>query len=187
MAEETNSKNGAAAKSNGAANGAAADTTAAEQQFIIERVYVKDISFEAPNSPAIFTEDWEPDTSLNLNTQVNVLGDDHYEVELHLNVTVKGKDGKTAFLVEAIQAGAFLIKGYAPDQLNHLLASYCPGQLFPYAREVISNLVSKGSFPEMHLSPINFDALYAKNLAEQQEKQMQDAEGDKSAAEKSDA
>ncbi len=156
-------------KTNGAANtGAAADTTAAEQQFIIERVYIKDLSFEAPNSPAIFTQDWEPDTSLNLNTQVNVLGDDHYEVELHINVTVKGKDGKTAFLAEAIQAGAFLIKGYAPDQLNHLLASYCPGQLFPYAREVISNLVSKGSFPEMHLSPINFDALYAKNIAEQQ-------------------
>lgn len=160
MAEET--------KTNGAANGAA-DTTAAEQQFIIERVYVKDISFEAPNSPSIFTEEWEPDTSLNLNTQVNVLGDDHYEVELHLNVTVKGKDGKTAFLVEAIQAGAFMIKGYEPDQLNHLLASYCPGQLFPYAREVISNLVSKGSFPEMHLSPINFDALYAKNLTQQHE------------------
>jgi len=161
MAEEKNSK------VNGAANGAATETSAAEQQFIIERVYIKDISFEAPNSPAIFTQDWEPDTSLNLNTQVNVLGDDHYEVELHLNVTVKGKDGKTAFLVEAIQAGAFLIKGYSGDQLNHLLASYCPGQLFPYAREVISNLVSKGSFPEMHLSPINFDALYAKNLAEQ--------------------
>ncbi|MCL4107935.1 UNVERIFIED_CONTAM: hypothetical protein GTU68_016963 [Idotea baltica] len=158
MAEETNSP----------ANGAAADTTAAEQQFIIERVYIKDISFEAPNSPAIFTTEWEPDTSLNLNTQVNPLGEDHYEVELHVNVTVKGKDGKTAFLVEAIQAGAFLIKGYAPDQLNHLLASYCPGQLFPYAREVISNLVSKGSFPEMHLSPINFDALYAQNVAKQQ-------------------
>lgn len=151
---------------NGAVNGAA-ESTKEEQQFTIERIYIKDISFEAPNSPAIFKKDWEPDTSLNLNTQVNILGDDHYEVELHLSVTVKGKDGSTAFLVEAVQAGAFLIKGYAPDQLNHLLASYCPGQLFPYAREVISNLVSKGSFPEMHLSPINFDALYAKNLAKQ--------------------
>lgn len=153
---------------NGADKSAAADTKAVEQQFIIERVYIKDISFESPNSPSIFTQDWEPDTSLNLNTQVNPLGDDHYEVELHLNVTVKSKDGKTAFLAEVVQAGAFLISGYAPDQLNHLLASYCPGQLFPYAREVISNLVSKGSFPEMHLSPINFDALYAKNVAQQQ-------------------
>lgn len=155
------------AKTNGAVNGAS-QATREEQQFTIERIYIKDISFEAPNSPAVFKKDWEPDTNLNLNTQVNALGDDHYEVELHLNVTVKSKsDESTAFLVEAVQAGAFVIKGYSPDQLNHLLASYCPGQLFPYAREVISNLVSKGSFPEMHLSPINFDALYAKNLAQQ--------------------
>jgi len=132
------------AKTNGAVNGAAEKTKKEEQQFTIERIYIKDISFEAP--------------------------EDHYEVELHLNVTVKNKsDESTAFLVEAVQAGAFSIKGYSPDQLNHLLASYCPGQLFPYAREVISNLVSKGSFPEMHLSPINFDALYAKNLAQQHE------------------
>ncbi len=140
----------------------------AEQQFIIERIYVKDISFEAPNSPAVFTENWEPDTNLNLNTQVNPLGEDHYEVELHVTVSVKNKEGKTAFLVEVIQAGAFLIKGYPQDQLGHLLASYCPSNLFPYAREVISNLVSKGSFPEMHLSPINFDALYAQRLQEEQ-------------------
>lgn len=185
MAKEKNLKNGATnngttAKSNGVVTGSAAT----EQQFFIERVYVKDISFEAPNSPAIFTEDWEPDTSLNLNTQVNILGDDRYEVELHLNVTVKGKDGKTAFLVETLQAGAFLIKGYAPEQLNHFLASYCPSQLFPYAREVVSNLVSKGSFPEMHLSPINFDALYAKNLAEQQ---MKATEANSSASDDPDA
>jgi len=140
----------------------------AEQQFIIERIYIKDISFEAPNSPAVFTQNWEPDTNLNLNTQVNPLGDDHYEVELHVTVSVKDKEGKTAFLVEVIQAGAFLIKGYPQEQLGHLLASYCPSNLFPYAREVISNLVSKGSFPEMHLSPINFDALYAQRLQEEQ-------------------
>jgi len=140
----------------------------AEQQFIIERIYVKDISFEAPNSPAVFTENWEPDTNLNLNTQVNPLGEDEYEVELHVTVSVKDKEGKTAFLVEVIQAGAFLIKGYPQEQLGHLLASYCPSNLFPYAREVISNLVSKGSFPEMHLSPINFDALYAQRLEEEQ-------------------
>lgn len=141
---------------------------AEEQQFIIERIYVKDISFEAPNSPAIFTQEWEPDTNLSLNTVVNPLGDDHFEVELHVTVTVKDKEGKTSFLVEVVQAGAFKVVGYPDDQLNHLLASFCPSNLFPYAREVISNLVSKGSFPEMHLSPINFDALYAQNMAEQE-------------------
>jgi preprotein translocase subunit SecB len=159
---------------------AATDATDQEQQFIIERVYVKDISFEAPNSPAIFTQDWEPDTNLNLTTKVNDLGDNHFEVELHVTVSVKGKDGKTAFLVEVVQAGAFLIKGYPAEQLNHLVASYCPSNLFPYAREVVANLVSKGSFPEMHLSPINFDALYAQNVAQQQAEQ--DAKAEKSEA-----
>ncbi len=150
-------------------------TETEEQQFIIERIYVKDISFEAPNSPAVFTDEWEPDTNLNLKTTVNPLGEDHYEVELLVTVEVRTKDDKTAFLVEVTQAGAFLIKGYPNDQLNHLLASFCPSNLFPYAREVISNLVSKGSFPEMHLSPINFDALYAQNL-EQQEAQAEETE-----------
>jgi len=149
---------------------AATDTETQEQQFIIERIYIKDVSFEAPNSPAIFTQEWQPDTNLNLNTQVNPLGDDQYEVELHLTVTVKDKEEKTAFLVEVVQAGDFLIKGYPDEQLNHLLGSYCPSNLLPYAREVIANLVSKGSFPEMHLSPINFDALYAQRMQEQQAK-----------------
>jgi len=146
---------------------AATKTEEQEQQFIIERIYVKDISFEAPNSPEIFTQDWEPDTTLNLNTNAKALGEDHYEVELQVTVSVKTKE-KTAFLVEVTQAGAFLIRGYPEEQLSHLLASFCPSNLFPYAREVIANLVSKGSFPEMHLSPINFDALYAQRLEEKE-------------------
>lgn len=151
------------------ATGQAATTAEAqEQQFIIERIYVKDISFESPNSPAIFTEEWQPDTNLQLTTSTKDLGDDHFEVSLQLTVTVKGAE-KTAFLVEVNQAGTFLIKGYPAEQMNHLLASYCPSNLFPYAREVVANLVSKGSFPEMHLSPINFDALYAQRLQEEQE------------------
>lgn len=158
------------------AAGEVTENAAPEQQFIIERIYVKDISFEAPNSPDVFTKEWEPDTNLNLNTVVNPLGEDHYEVELNVTVSVKGKDGKTAFLVEVVQAGAFLIKGYPEDQLSHLLASYCPSNLFPYAREVVSNLVSKGSFPEMHLSPINFDALYAQNQQAAQEQAAAAAE-----------
>lgn len=134
-----------------------------EQQFIIQRIYVKDVSYEAPNSPGIFTQEWNPDTNLDLNTQVNTLADDNYEVELSITITVKS-NGKTAFLVEVTQGGVFFITGYAPEQLNHLLAAYCPNILFPYAREVIASLVSKGSFPELHLSPINFDALYARQV-----------------------
>jgi preprotein translocase subunit SecB len=138
-----------------------------EQQFIIQRIYVKDVSFEAPNSPAVFTQEWNPDTNLDLNTRVNPLANDNYEVELSITITVKSA-GKTAFLVDVTQAGVFFVTGYGEDQLNHLLAAYCPNILFPYTREVIASLVSKGSFPELHLSPINFDALYASRLQEEQ-------------------
>ena len=137
-----------------------------EQQFIIERIFLKDASFESPNSPAIFTEEWEPDTNLQLNTEVTPISDDHYEVVLLITVTVKSNEN-TAFLVEVAQAGVFKITGYDTDQLNHLLASYCPSNLYPYAREAIASMISKGSFPEMHLSPINFDALYAQRLQDE--------------------
>jgi preprotein translocase subunit SecB len=140
-----------------------------EQQFIIQRIYIKDVSFEAPNSPGVFTQEWQPDTNLDLNTHVNTLANDNYEVELLITITVKSAD-KVAFLVEVKQAGVFFIHGYAQEQLNHLLAAYCPNILFPYAREVIAGMVSKGSFPELHLSPINFDALYARRLQEEQAK-----------------
>lgn len=146
------------------AEGAATDNN--EPQFIIQRIYLKDVSFEAPNSPGIFTQDWDPDTNLDLNTNVNELPNNNYEVELTLTITVKSQE-QTAFLVEVKQAGVFFISGYDQDQLNHLLAAYCPNTLFPYTREVIAGLVSKGSFPELHLSPINFDALYAKRVEEQ--------------------
>jgi len=137
-----------------------------EQQFIIERIFLKDASFESPNSPTIFTEEWNPDTNLQLNTEVTPIADDFYEVVLLITVTVKSKEN-TAFLVEVAQAGVFKITGYDQDQLNHLLASYCPSNLYPYAREAIASMISKGSFPEMHLSPINFDALYAQRLQEE--------------------
>lgn len=142
-----------------------------EQQFIIQRIYLKDVSFESPNSPAIFTSEWEPDTDLDLNTRVTPLQNDNYEVELMLTITVKSSE-QVAFIVEVKQAGVFYISGYSQDQLNHLLAAYCPNTLFPYTREVIAGLVSKGSFPELHLSPINFDALYAQRLAEATEQEQ---------------
>ncbi len=142
-------------------------TSTVAQQFIIERIYLKDASFESPNSPTIFTEEWNPDTNLQLNTEVTPIFDNHYEVVLLITVTVKSDD-KTAFLVEVAQAGVFQIIGYDINQLNHLLASYCPSNLYPYAREAIASLISKGSFPEMHLSPINFDALYAQRLQEEE-------------------
>ncbi len=141
-----------------------------EQRFLIQRIYLKDVSFESPSTPAVYAEEWNPDTNLQMNTQANPAGDNYYEVTLQLTVTVKSND-KTAFLVEIAQAGVFEIVGYTQDEMNHLLASYCPSVLFPYAREAVASLVSKGSFPEMHLSPINFDALYAQRLQEQAEQE----------------
>ena len=139
--------------------------TEQEQRFIIHRIYVKDVSFESPTAPAIFTEQWEPKTDLQMNTEASPQGENFYEVKIQLTVTVKSAD-KTAFLVEVIQAGIFEISGYSQQEMQHILSAYSPSVLFPYAREVISGLVSKGSFPELHLAPINFDALYAQSIEE---------------------
>jgi len=136
-----------------------------EQQFLIQRIYVKDVSFESPNTPAIYADEWKPETNLQLNTQPTPLGNNLFEIELQLTITVKSNN-TTAFLIEVTQAGVFEITGYDEKQLNFILATHCPTILFPYAREAIASLVSKGSFPEMHLSPINFEALYSQRLAE---------------------
>jgi preprotein translocase subunit SecB len=134
-----------------------------QTQFTIQKVYVKDISFEAPNSPQMFLEKWEPDVSLQLSNTATVLNGNTHEVVLSLTVTAKIKD-KTAYLVEVQQAGIFDIVGYDEAQLAAVVGSYCPHVLFPYAREAISDLVSRGGFPQLLLAPLNFDALYRQHL-----------------------
>lgn len=129
-------------------------------QFGIVRIYLKDVSFETPHSPGIFTEEYRPDVNLQLNSSVNQLQEDLYEVVLNLTVTSKQGE-KTGFLVEIQQAGIFEVKGFDDSQKSHLLGSYCPDALYPFAREAVSDLVTKGGFPQLLLSPINFDALYA--------------------------
>jgi len=140
---------------------------APQQHFSIQRIYIKDVSFETPNSPAIFTEKWEPEINLDLNTANTRLKDNLFEVVLTLTVTAKGGE-KTAYLVEVQQAGIFGIAGFSDKEVGHMLGAYCPGMLFPYAREAISDLVSKGTFPQLVLAPINFDALYAQHVQKQQ-------------------
>ena len=137
-----------------------------EPQFAIQRIYTKDLSFESPNVPVIFTEKWEPQINVDLNSTGNAISEGLYEVELKLTVTAKLGD-KTAYLVEVKQAGIFVISGFNEADLGGMIHSYCPNLLFPYAREVISDIVSKGSFPQMLLQPINFDALYAQHLQNQ--------------------
>ena len=143
-------------------------------QFGLQRIFVKDLSFETPNSPQIFLEQWQPEMNLNINTQVHELGEDLVEVTLVMTVTVKVGE-KTAFLVEIQQAGVFLIKGVPKEQMGPLLGINCPNILFPYARETISDLVSRGSFPQLLLQPINFEALYAQRLQQIQQAQQQEA------------
>jgi preprotein translocase subunit SecB len=134
-------------------------TSAQEPQFMIQRVFLKDLSFEAPTTPSIFKDEWKPEMTLDLNTEHSAIEDKVYEVVLSVHVTVKNQD-KVAFIVELKQAGIFTIEGAANEQLDHLLKSFCPTILFPYAREAVTDAVVKGSFPQLVLAPVNFDALY---------------------------
>ena len=141
-----------------------------EAHFGIEKIYLKDVSFESPGSPTIFTEEWSPDINMDLNTQGHAIDENVFEVELSITVTAKNKD-KTAFLVEIKQCGIFSISGIDEANLNGMLGSFCPNILFPYAREAISDLVTKGGFPQLLLSPVNFDAIYAQHLQNNQTNQ----------------
>jgi preprotein translocase subunit SecB len=141
-----------------------------EQQFEIQKVFVKDASFESPNSPEIFREKWQPKTDVHLTAQNTKISDELYEITLNVTVT-STQNERTAFLVEIKQSGVFLIKNFPEDQLDHLIGSYCPHTLFPYAREVVSDLVTKGGFPPLLLSPVNFDALYQQQLAKIKQQQ----------------
>ncbi|MFJ1269820.1 protein-export chaperone SecB [Legionella lytica] len=139
-----------------------------ETQFMIQRVYVKDLSFETPNTPAVFQQQWEPELNLDVNTSSTQLEAGVFEVVLTVTATVNNQK-EVAFLVEVKQAGIFTIQGAPTEQLDHLLNSFCPSILFPYAREAITSQVIRGSFPQLVLAPINFDALYMQQLAEKQQ------------------
>lgn len=136
------------------------DSAADGSQFVIQKVYVKDLSFEAPNTPKVFLEKWAPEVKLQLRSMASPQAEDVYEVVLTVIVTAMQAE-QTAYLVEVQQAGIFNIKGFNEGDLGAMLGSYCPNILFPFAREVISDLVTKGGFPQLLLAPVNFDALYA--------------------------
>jgi len=152
-----------------------------QRQFALQRIYIKDISYETPSSPGIFTEEWKPEPNLNLNSNVSNLGNNTFEVVLTVTVTTK-VGNKTAYLAEVKQAGIFSVSGFSDNEMGHMMGAYCPNILFPYAREVVSDLVSKGSFPQLLLTPVNFDALYAQHVQQvksQAEQQAEQAEGEK--------
>ena len=134
-------------------------------EFSILRIYLKDVSFETPNSPEVFTQEFKPDINLQLNTAIKMIEEGLHEVVLNITVTAKQGE-KTGFLVEVQQAGLFTVKGFDEAQKGAMLGAYCPNTLFPYAREAVSELVTKGGFPPLLLAPVNFDAMYAERAAE---------------------
>jgi len=152
-----------------------AEQKAAQPQFALQRIYVKDISFESPNAPDVFQAAWKPQINMDLNTASNKVSDTQFEVTISLSITAK-VDEKVAFIVEVQQAGIFHISGIEGAQLAQTLGAFCPNVLFPYAREAVDSMVNKGSFPSLMLAPVNFDAIYAEAMKRKQE-EAQTAEG----------
>jgi len=140
---------------------------AGDKQFAIQKIYVKDVSFETPNSPDIFTKEWKPEINLNLTSDAKAVADNVYEVVVSATVTAKLGD-QTAYLCEVQQAGIFTLAGFSEEETRPMLGAFCPNILYPYAREAVSSLVRRGGFPQLELAPINFDALYAQKIQEMQ-------------------
>ncbi|MCI7479459.1 protein-export chaperone SecB [[Pasteurella] aerogenes] len=158
-----------------------AKNEAQENQAVlqIQRIYVKDVSFEAPNLPHIFQQEWKPKLSFDLSTEAKQIGEDLYEVCLNVSAETTLEDsGDVAFICEIKQAGVFTISGLEDMQMAHCLTSQCPNILFPYARELVSSLVNRGTFPALNISPVNFDALFMDYLERQQAESAQEENKD---------
>jgi preprotein translocase subunit SecB len=140
-------------------------TTAPQKQLVLQKIYVKDLSFESPKAPMVFTTNVAPQTQLNMRSNAQEVAPDTQEVTLTLTIEAKDKD-TTLFLVEVAQSGIFLIQGYTADERAILIGSFCPNTLYPFAREAIADIVAKGGFPQLLLQPINFDALYQAAMQE---------------------
>ena len=153
-----------------------------QTHFSIQKIYVKDVSFESPTSPAVFSfKQWDPKIELNLNNAHTRLNEQMYEAVLTVTATVK-QDDKTAFLIEVQQAGIFAISGFSEKDLSYLIGSQCMNILLPYAREAVSDMTTRGGFPPLLLAPVNFDALYQKHI---QDQQAEAAQGEQSLTEDS--
>ncbi len=140
-------------------------TPAPQKQLLLQKIYVKDLSFESPKAPMVFTTNVQPQTQLNVRSSAQQVAQDTQEVTLTVTVEAKDKDS-TLFLAEVAQSGIFLIQGYTPDEQSIIVGSFCPNTLYPFAREAIADLVSRGGFPPLLLQPLNFDAIYAQAVQE---------------------
>ncbi len=145
------------------------------RQVLLQRIYLKDASVEVPQAPQVFTRQWNPQLDVQVGTATAALGNDIHQVMLTVTVTAKlGED--TGFLVEVHQAGIFQVVGFAAESdLQAILAGYCPGVIFPFAREAVADLIQRSGFPPVLLQPINFEALYVEHLARSREQNAQSA------------
>ena len=155
---------------------AAAEGAQAGASFNVQKIYLKDVSFEAPNAPMVFNEQGQPELNMNLNQKVGKLADGVYEVVLGVTLTCTVED-KTIYLVEVAQAGIFGLNGFDDATLDAMLGMHCPNVLFPYARQTISDLISSGGFPPFYLQPMNFEAIYAEGLRRRAEQVAGASEG----------
>ena len=146
----------------------AEEQAARQQQFSVQRIYTKDLSFESPATPQVFRKQWQPKVSVDLNSRSNAIDQEgNFEVVLSITVTAR-IDEETAFLIEVQQAGIFYVTGFEGEELRRILGTAAPNILFPYARETIDTVCVKGAFPAIMLAPVNFDAVYQQALTQAQ-------------------
>lgn len=143
--------------------GTTANDGAQGAMFTLEKIYLKDVSFEAPGAPQVFNEQGQPNLQMNLSQKVQRLGDNAYEVVLGVTLTCTINE-KAAYVAEVKQAGVFGLSGFDERGLDMMLGTHCPTALYPYARQAVGELVASGGFPPFILQPINFEALYAETL-----------------------
>jgi len=148
--------------------------------FTVEKIYVKDVSYEAPGVPQVFNESGTPALEMNLNQRVQRVADNLFEVELGVTLTCKMVD-RTVYLVEVRQAGLFGLAGFDDPTLDAMLGVHCPNIIYPYARQTISDMINAGGFPPFLLQPINFEALYAEGLRQRAAQQGADLAGTETA------
>lgn len=150
-------------------------TTETHPEFSIQRLYIKDISFESPQAPSVFKSAVQPSINVNISTSSTALPEGNaHEVVLATTVTAQ-QNNQNLFLIEVKQAGIFIIKNIPKENLGAVLSVTCPTILFPYLRETVTDLSTKGGFPHFYLSPINFEALYVNSLKQEQDKQKEKA------------
>ncbi len=154
---------------------ATTENTQDAPQFSIQRVYVKDISFEAPNLPDMFSVDFKPQVKMEMNSQSRKVADNNFEVILNVTLSAEVEE-KTAFLVEVQQAGLFYINGFNDQQTHQLLGAAAPESLYPYVREAVASLIGRTGFPAIQLTPVNFMGLYMERMQQAQQAQQKQQE-----------